>query len=91
VNLLLQTPPGVTVSFAALSIIVSAVGLIIGAATVYLRLFLGSELAKTRQDIIHGIKLDFVTKEVAQLQFGEVHRRLDRVEGSGSRRGVNDE
>jgi hypothetical protein len=79
----MQQPNTLSLTLAELYTVLGIAGALLGAATLYLRLSLSAALSKNKEEIINGIKVEFVTKEVIRLELREVNRRLDKVEGVG--------
>jgi len=59
----------------------SLVGMIVGAATVYLRLYVGRELDKHEKTMLKAVSQRFVTKRAARRRFRQIEDRLDQLEG----------
>lgn len=63
-----------------LTSIIGVLTVLIGVATVYLRLFMSVEIAKASDAILKSIELRFTQKEIVELKISEHDRRIARLE-----------
>lgn len=71
---------GVNITLTGFYTILGICSILLGVATVYLRLYLGSALTKTKDEIIQGVEMKFVNKEVVELKLGTLAEKVRRLE-----------
>jgi len=86
----------IQLSLSELYTVMGIMGVVGGALFTVLTLFISNKLSNLEKQIIQGIELKFVSKEVVTLQMSEMSRRVSRLEAgsmadSGVRKRKEDE
>ena len=63
---------------------ISAIGtltaLVVACGTIYLRLYISNELARSENNLMHKLHEQFVPASVADLRFSAIEQRLEQAE-----------
>lgn len=67
-------------SWSAVGVILTLVSLIVTASTIYLKLFVSSQLSSMENKVMHIVKLEFQSKEIVEIKFTDVYTRIRNIE-----------
>jgi len=72
-----------------LQLMLGIVTAIVGASTAYLRLFVAKETGRLEKSILDTIERRFQTREITEVKFGAIGRRIKAVETILQKRGAS--
>ena len=68
------------VNWTAVGVMLTFVSLVVGASTIYLKLFVQNQLITMETRMMTIIKAEFQSKEVTEVRFNEVYSRIRSLE-----------